>query len=482
MSLGLDTRAEVVKLAQVLGVPAEELAYLERAAPDDLRALREQATDALFDGDRDRLHKLALASRLLPSSIAARIAHWALGPLLSARVTGLLDPGKAVDLAKRLPSTFLADIAIELDPRRAREVIELMPATQVAEVAHELAGRGQEVTMGRFVGYLGDEAISAAMERISDASLLRTAFVMEGKDRLDHLLGLIPEQRLASILRAAEQERLWPEALDLLDHMPDQRKGSLAEIAASEGLLESLAESAYAEGLWDSVLPVIPLMSDSSKVTLARLRLVEDRDALASILDAAAEYDLWAALLPLVEHLPVGPRDQVAALGATLPQPVLEHIVDLVNEGNLWSMFVPLAADHMDAVGRERVAQIIAHVNLSVITGIADAVERDSLWPELLRIAGEMRPDQLSRIADRLLAVGLEGRLPAMLAATEATGLWETGLRMLGALDPGLKQRLAPVASTMSSGERARVVAKARDLGLLDELGPIGSVLVGAGA
>ena len=478
----LETRAEIVKLARVLRVPPEQLAYLERAAPDDLRVLREHATDALFDGDRARLHKLALASRILPSAIAARIAHWALGPLLSARVTGLLDPAKAVDLAGRLPAAFLADIAVDLDPRRAREVIEQMPAQLVADIAAELASRGEEVTMGRFVAYLGDEAISASTERIDDAGLLRTAFVMEGKDRLDHVIRLIPERRLVGIMNAADRDRLWPEALDLLDHMSDELKGALAEIAAAAGLLPSLTQSAHEEDLWDIVLPVIPLMTESSRLALARLPIVENADALAAILATAEKLDLWASLIPLVDHLPPRARDQVAAIVAVLDQPVLEHIVDLINEGEAWSMFVPLAADHMDARGRERVAQIIARVKLSVITGLADAVQRDALWPALLRIAGDMSGDQLSRIADRLLAAGLEDRLPMMLAAVETTGLWETGLQILGGLDLRLQQRLAPVASRMASSDRALVAAKARELGLLDELGPIGSVLVAADA
>jgi hypothetical protein len=477
VSVALETRAELIKLARVLGDPLEDLAYLERAAPEDLRVLREQATDALFEGDRDRLFKLALVSRIIPSPIAAKIAHWALGPLLSARVTGLLDPSKAVDLAKRLPAAFLADIAVELDPRRAREVIERLPAQQVAEIAGELARRDEEVAMGRFVSYLDDEAISAAMENIDDPSLLRIAFVMEGKDRLDDILALLPERRLAGVMHAADRDGLWAEALDLLNHMSKERQGALAEIAATEGLLESLTATASAEGLWDVVLPVIPAMSEASRLSLAHLPVVEDRDSLAAILTTAGEHDLWAALLPLVEHLPPAPRDQVAALGATLDQAVLEHIVDLVNQGDLWSMFVPLAADHMDAAGRERVAQIIAHVDAAVITGMADAVDRDNLWGQLLRIAERMRNDQLERIADRLLRAGLEERLPSMLAAADQTGLWEPGLRILGGLSPALQQRLVPVASRMSPGERALAATKARELGMLDQLGPIGSVL-----
>lgn len=381
MSVTLETRGEIIKLARVLGTRAGELAYLERASPEDLRALRERATDVLFEGDRARLHKLALASRMLPALIAARIARWALGPLLSARVTGLLDPSKAVEIAKRLPAAFLADIAVELDPRRAREVIERMPARLVAAVAGELARRNEQVTMGRFVGYLDDEAISAAMEQIDEAGLLRTAFVMEGKDRLDHVLTLLPEERLAGVMHAADRDRLWPEALDLLDHLSEQRKGALAEIAAAEGLLESLAETASAEGLWDLVLPIIPLMSEATRLSLARLRIVEDRQALVAILEAAGKHDLWAALLPLVEQLPAGARDTVASLAAGFDPGVLERIVAVVRHHDLWVVLLPLVA--LNAALQERLVPAASALGAAERARVAEQARKLELLDRL---------------------------------------------------------------------------------------------------
>jgi hypothetical protein len=360
VTTALETRAEIIKLARVLGTPEDQLGYLERASPEDLRALRERATDTLFEKDHERLHKLALASRILPSSIAAVIARWALGALLSARVTGLLSPSKAVEIAKRLPASFLADIAVELDPRRAAEVIERMPAWQVGEVAAELTRRNEHVAMGRFVAYLGDEAISAAMEQIDDAGLLRIAFVMEGKDRLDHVVGLLPEQRLAGVMRAADRAGLWPEALDLLDHLSPERKGALAEIATAEGLLESLAQTANAEGLWDIVLPVIPLMTEPSRLSLARLRIVEDPRALAAILDTAGRYDLWAALLPVVEHLPAASRDTVASLAAGFDPSVLERIVAIVRDRDMWSILLPLVT--LNAALQDRLVPVASRL------------------------------------------------------------------------------------------------------------------------
>jgi hypothetical protein len=388
VSTALETRAEIIKLARLLGTPADQLGYLERAAPEDLRALREQATDRLFEGDQDRLHKLALASRVLPATIGATIARWALGALLSARVTGLLVPSKAVAIAAHLPASFLADIAVELDPRRAREVIERMPAWQVGEVAAELARRNEHVAMGRFVGYLGDEALTASMEQIDDAGLLRIAFVMVGKDRLDHVLSLLPEGRLAGVMHAADRGGLWPEALDLLDHLSDERQGALAEIATAEGLLANLTEVAHAEGLWDTVLPVIPHMTEASRLSLARLPIVENREALAAILETAGNHDLWAAILPLVDHLPAGSRDTVASLAADFDQAVLARIVTVVGAHDMWSILLPLVA-----------------------------------------------------------------------------------------LNSSLQHRLVPVAVALPASERARAGSKARELGVLARLGPLGAVL-----
>ncbi len=56
MSAALESRAEVAKIARLLALDPAQLDYLEPAPADALRRLRDQITDALFDGDRARLH------------------------------------------------------------------------------------------------------------------------------------------------------------------------------------------------------------------------------------------------------------------------------------------------------------------------------------------------------------------------------------------------------------------------------------------
>jgi muconolactone delta-isomerase len=248
MNSALRSRAEVMKLARLLDREPEQLEYLEAVPPEDLRVFREEVTDMLFTAHDGTFERLAAASKLLPAGLVAMLAQHAFGPMLSARITGLLDPGRAVDVAAKLPPEFLADIAVDLDPRRASDVIARMPAEQTQRVTRELVRRGEYVTMGRFVGHLSNDSLQAAIGEIDDATLLRTAFVLEERDRLDALAELVGEDRVAALAEAAERDGLWPEAIDLLMNLD---RGRVAEGLArlDPGKRELLEARAREEGV-----------------------------------------------------------------------------------------------------------------------------------------------------------------------------------------------------------------------------------------
>lgn len=190
-SLGDERRAEILKLARLLQRDPDQFSYLRTVPPGDLRLLREQITDRLFTAQERALRRLVAASKLLPVGLVANLGQSTFGPMLSARIAGLLDPDRAVDIAARMPSEFLAEIAIELDPRRASRVIAGIPPQQISEITGELARREEYVTMGRFLGHLNDEALTAAVTALDDQALSETVFVIEdepGDDRLERLL------------------------------------------------------------------------------------------------------------------------------------------------------------------------------------------------------------------------------------------------------------------------------------------------------
>ncbi len=226
----IETRAEVLKLARLLGHPSEDLAYLEVLSAAELSSLREQVTAVLFDSHLGLLKRLAAASRLLPVAVAAQMGERAFGPLLSARITGLLDPERAVEMAARLPDSFLTDVAVELDPRRASEVITRIPPQRIAAITRELVARREYVTMGRFVGHLPDDSLVAALAACGPADNLQVALVLENKERLGHLLELLGSERLEAMLQAADKLELSAEAAELLEQAaPDRARRPRAQ-------------------------------------------------------------------------------------------------------------------------------------------------------------------------------------------------------------------------------------------------------------
>lgn len=291
MSARLETQAEVLKLERLIGVEEGTFCFLEAVDAAELRDLRERVTDSLFDAGGPALAKLGAAAKLLPSPIVANICESSFGPLLSARAAASIDPAKAVEVAGRMSPGFLTDTTIELDPRRVARIIAGVPPDLVEPVATELGRRGEYVTMGRFLAYMPDETLAVAMASISDEALLRTAFVLEQKDRLDHALGLLEPDRIAGVLRCAAEEGLWPEALDLLGNISEERRAAIAEVLAGLGddAITGLVTAASDAQVWDSLVPVVGAMSDDALGRIAPALTGLAPEHVRALLDAAPQ-------------------------------------------------------------------------------------------------------------------------------------------------------------------------------------------------
>jgi hypothetical protein len=223
---------EVLKLARLLRRDPESLRYLEQLDPEDLRLLREQVTEMLFSAHAGALGRLALASKLLPVGVIASIAERALGPVITARIAGMLEPSRAVEVAAKLPGPFLADVATEIDPRRAGDVIALVPPERIVEVTRELVERLEHVTIGRFVGRLSAAARLAALAVIDPATLVQVAFVVEDEPGLHQLFEDVPPEHRRELIEAAAGAGLAGQLLQLVSGLPDPLRRSYEELAS----------------------------------------------------------------------------------------------------------------------------------------------------------------------------------------------------------------------------------------------------------
>jgi len=249
MTIDLEHRAEIQRLARVLTADPSELAFLDGAVPADLRALRGALADELFERHRRSFERaVALADRL-PGPLTAKLAQHAMGAVLGARAASLLSPEKAADLARRLPPPFLADVAENIDLRRVGPLLAGIPVPTLQATAAELRRREQWVVLGMFVGHIETTVLERLLEVLDGEALLRTALVVERPEHIDGILAVLDDPRIDEVLEAAHRHDLWSEAVWLLSQLSAPQRERI--IAAIERLqadaLDRLAELLLAE-------------------------------------------------------------------------------------------------------------------------------------------------------------------------------------------------------------------------------------------
>ncbi|MDP9091670.1 MAG: hypothetical protein M3N95_01690 [Actinomycetota bacterium] len=244
------TTGEIHKLAHTLGVTPTRLDALRALPPEDLRALRGQIAEALFQADRSRFATVAALSKAVPVAVAAKLTEHAFPPLLAARTAELVDPQRAGELVARLSDDYLADVSAALDPGRAREVIAAIPAHRIARVGAELARRQEWVVIGGFIDQVSPGALAATVREFDGEQLLRIGFVLDDKRRLDDITGLVTELQLDAMLEAARSQKLWAELDELLSNLSPPRVARLARrYAAAPARLRSALAKAAATGV-----------------------------------------------------------------------------------------------------------------------------------------------------------------------------------------------------------------------------------------
>ncbi|HUR39671.1 MAG TPA: hypothetical protein VM240_00735 [Verrucomicrobiae bacterium] len=256
-------RAELVKLARALGTEPAEVDFLAGLDVAALRQLEDRITQSLFDEHRVAFQRLADASKLLPASLIAKMSERVFGPMLSARVSGVMDPQRAVEIAGGLKTAFLADVCVQMDPRSASTLLQRMPVKIIVEVAQVLLKRKDYVTMGRFVDELTDEAIRAVMEKISDDhALVRVAGYVERRQRVAELIDLVPLERLKRVVAAiaAGPTEVQDAGLLMMGQLTTAQQGRVGDIAIELGAgtvqkLRAIASRAGATELLREVLP-----------------------------------------------------------------------------------------------------------------------------------------------------------------------------------------------------------------------------------
>jgi hypothetical protein len=314
-------RAELIKLARVLGATEEAVSFLRPLPVDELRRLEDRVSLTLFNDHRPALQKLADASRLLPASLVAKMSELVFGPMLSARVAGLMPPDRAVDVAAKLRTTFLADVCVQLDPRSAAELLALIPTKIIVDVAALLLQRREYVTMGRFVDDLPDDAIRAVTDSIDDdAALVRIASFVERRERLNELIELLGPERLQRLVGAvaAGPPEVQAAGLAMMSQFTRLQQGRFGEAAIALGpkALNALTEAAQREDALDVIGAVMQNVGATGRAAFAAMLESMDDATLAAWAHATGQAGLWPVALRILASSNAALQQQAArALG-----------------------------------------------------------------------------------------------------------------------------------------------------------------------
>lgn len=520
----LARQAERLKLARLLEKDAGKLAYADKLDAATLAALRLQITSTLFDSNRGTYQRLVAASRLLPASLVAVISEKAMGPWLCARAAGYMPAERAIDVAKRLPTRFLADTCLQLDPRRVHDIIHGMPLDRVKEVARELIQRQDYITLGRFVDCMPDTVIRAVLDDIKDnAVLLRIAFFVEEKSSLDRITLMLPDSRIRDVIltAAAPGSALWPEALALMAYVKPELRGKLADKAAREddAVLVSMITAIEAQGLWTEALPIVASMSAESQQKLVNLVAAQPATMLQHVLDAAQEqkrwpellpliplmdedarqrishmaehlgdasiqdiisasheHGLWGATLDLVAHIPAGRRNAIALLLVNTGQAVLEKLLEAVTTGERWPVLIdmlqqmPLAErqtllETAIKVGPATMTRLVEAADATVVTQLIEAVNQAGLWPSLVDSLAQMPVTDQQTLIEASIQMG-PATLAYLIEAAENGGLWELALKALAASHADIRAQVPGIVAQLPEAQQQRLRTQAESLGL----------------
>jgi hypothetical protein len=393
----LAIQSELDKLGRTLGVDTDTLGFLDHVAAEQLRALRVAIYELLYREDRLVFGRMAAVAERLPAALALRVAQ-RFGPLLTAKVATEMSSGRGAEIARRMSTGFAADVCVDLDPRRTRDLIAHLPTSWMVDVAQELARRGDFVTMSRFVDFVSDEAIRGMVEAIeNEGALLRVAFYMGSKNRMDHFFRMLPASRLEALILRVEEEpdELLPALLSVLIHVSYGLKRELGDIAAAqdESVLTGYVRATERQGLWPDILPVVAAMSAPCRRKVVNLPILGEPHVQASIVRAADDHGLWGVLLPLVEMMNATTRATLASIIAAHRRTTLQGAGDAALMGEQWDTLLDLAA-------------------------LMPQAKQDEL-ATIVRSFGEVDPDLLTRVARGARQRGFGARF-------EATGVAPT--------------------------------------------------------
>ena len=271
----LRARVEVAKLATELQCAPEELAFLEKLGVTELRELRGAITESLFARHEARFAGVAGLTKLVPTKVAAKIAQVALGPLVTARIAGAVDPKVAASMAQAIPADFLCEVAALIDPARVVKLMPLLPDDLVIEVGRLLIERERLLALARFVPVVPTATALAVVEGAEPRRTLQVALFTEDPAALEGIVhGMADDQLLAIVADAVDGDEV-DDVVTLIAGLGEASQDRLVRLSAGIEGRRALLEAIDRNDAWEILSPTLGDVGDVATAEKAMAELGE---------------------------------------------------------------------------------------------------------------------------------------------------------------------------------------------------------------
>ena len=314
-------------IARVLGIEASELHGLDAVSDDDLGLLHAQIASRLAADKRRRFARVAGLSQTIPGPIAGRLAEKFLPPAGAALAAELLEPAKARDLVDRVSVRYLGDLAVALDPVRAQDVIRAIPTDRVAEVARELFSRKEYAAMARFTDAVEVDALFATLGVADPHDLLAVVPLLTWNDNLDRVIAELPEPQIQQIAAELDAGELAELALALDPH----RFGPIVD-AVPVDTVAAIAVELLERGEYAAMAGFAGVITP--EMLAAAVDQVAD-DQLAGLLEQIADDEMWTEFDQFADGLDDKGRNRLSTALAAVSGDAIARLRAASAEGRL---------------------------------------------------------------------------------------------------------------------------------------------------
>ena len=191
---------ELQLMAHSLDVSVEELKGFESLDSETLQTLRQQVESSLRSVGQGVLSKLAAVSKLSPAAVNAQLSEHVFGPVITAGLATRLETKRAVKIAEKLSTGFLADVAAQLSAEDAAVLVSRLPDDLVIAAAKSLSDKGDCLILAGLFLSLPTEHVARLLPHIDARVIGEIGEMIDYQDKFLAALKLLPAAQVPEII------------------------------------------------------------------------------------------------------------------------------------------------------------------------------------------------------------------------------------------------------------------------------------------